>query len=114
MDSINYKALGIKIKEMRKRRNLSQEKLSEIVGISTNYLSRVETCNGGVVSLPTLVKIANALSASMDYLLSDSLSHSNDANNFNVNALSEDDKEFVKTIICQLINYKTKLLLTVR
>jgi len=112
-NELNYQALGLKIREVRKSRNLSQEKLSELVGISPNYLSRVETFNGGVVSLPTLVKIANILSVSMDYLLSDSLSLA-DTNLLNLNALPEDDKKYITVIVKEFLKYKTNLLITLR
>ena len=112
-NDLNYKALGLKIRECRKMRNLSQEKLSELVSISPNYLSRVETCNGGVVSLATLVKICNALSVSMDYVLSDSLTLTND-DLLNLNALTEDDKTYITTIIKEFLKYKTNLLTTLK
>ena len=35
--------LGIRIKELRKQRRLSQEKLAELVDISQNALSYIET-----------------------------------------------------------------------
>ena len=37
------KCIGLKIKELRKSRNLSQEKLSEMIDISQNALSLIET-----------------------------------------------------------------------
>ena len=111
--TLDYKALGLKIREVRKSCNLSQERLSELVGISSNYLSRVETCNGGVVSLPTLVKICNVLSVSMDYVLSDSLALP-DADVLNLNALSQDDKQYITAIIKEFTKYKTNLLITLK
>ena len=110
---LNYQALGSKIREVRKSRNLSQEQLSELVGISPNYLSRVETNNGGIVSLPTLVKICNALHISMDYLLSDSLIIT-DTDSFNLNALPENDKQYLTAIIKEFLKYKSNLLINLR
>lgn len=37
------KSLGTRIKELRKQRSLSQEKLAELVEISQNALSYIET-----------------------------------------------------------------------
>ena len=48
------------IKKYRKRRGWSQLFLSEIIGISANYLSAVETGKGWITPL-TLVKLAKAL-----------------------------------------------------
>jgi len=112
-NELNYQALGLKIREIRKSRNLSQEKLSELAGISPNYLSRVETFNGGVVSLPTLVKIANILSVSMDYLLADSLSLA-DTDILNLNALAEDDRKYLIVVIKEFMKYKSNLLITLK
>ena len=112
-NELNYQALGLKIREVRKSRNLSQEKLSELVGISPNYLSRVETNNGGIVSLPTLVKISNILNVSMDYLLSDSLVLP-DTDLLNLSALPEDDKRYLTAIIKEFLKYKTNLLINLK
>jgi transcriptional regulator with XRE-family HTH domain len=52
--------LSANIKRFRKRRGWSQVKLAEQLGISTNFLSDVETQKGWVSPL-TLVKLAKAL-----------------------------------------------------
>ena len=41
---MDYTRLGKRIKEERLRLNLTQEKLSEKVGISTAYLGQIERC----------------------------------------------------------------------
>ena len=52
--------LGARIKELRKSKNITQEKLVEIIGSDTNNLSKIE--NGKkFMSADKLVKIANAL-----------------------------------------------------
>lgn len=54
------KQLGKRIKEIRKQRNLTQEKLAEIVGIGTPNISYIE--NGKFApAFDTLQKIACAL-----------------------------------------------------
>ena len=54
------KNIGKNIKETRKIKNLSQEKLAEFIGMSRNYIGMIER---GEVNPPvkTLIKIANAL-----------------------------------------------------
>lgn len=52
--------LGIRIKELRKQRRLSQEKLAELVDISQNALSYIET-GDNFCSADTLEKIIAAL-----------------------------------------------------
>lgn len=54
------KLLGGRIKELRKLRKLSQEGLSEGVGIDPKHLSRIEV-GRGFPSLDTLEKIAMVL-----------------------------------------------------
>jgi len=52
--------LGARIKELRKAKGLSQEELSEKVGIDSKHLSRIEV-GKSYPSLDTLERIANAL-----------------------------------------------------
>ena len=68
---MNYEALGRKIKEVRRKQNMTQEYLAEKVDLSVSHVSNIETAKTKV-SLPTLVEISNALGVSVDYLLMDS------------------------------------------
>jgi transcriptional regulator with XRE-family HTH domain len=52
--------LGARIKELRKAKGLSQEELSEKVGIDSKHLSRIEV-GKSYPSIDTLERIANAL-----------------------------------------------------
>ena len=54
---------------------LSQEKLAELVGLTSQHISHTEVASTKV-SLPSLVKIANALNTSVDKLLSDNVQDS--------------------------------------
>ena len=67
--TIDYKALGAKIKEYRKKENITQEQLAEMADISLSHMSNIETASASV-SLPALKLIADAL----DELLIDSYS----------------------------------------
>ena len=40
---INFKALGKRIKRARKCRNLTQERFAEILDVTTEHVSRIET-----------------------------------------------------------------------
>lgn len=73
MIDLNYKLMGQRLRAIRKAQGLTQEQIAEKAEISPQHYSGVET--GGVkVSLPALIRIANALNASMDELLLDSIS----------------------------------------
>lgn len=69
---LDYKAIGARIKNERSRLEMSQERLAELAGLSITHTSHIETGNTKV-SLPALVKIANALGASLDELVCDSI-----------------------------------------
>ena len=53
--------MGVRIAYYRRRRDLSQEALAEVVGISKRYLSKIERADVKGLSLITLLDIANAL-----------------------------------------------------
>lgn len=67
---IDYAKLGLKIKELRQRYNMTQDKLAELVNCNTSHISNIEN-NHTKVSLNVLLAIANALNTSIDYLLLD-------------------------------------------
>ena len=79
MKPINYKALGAKIKEYRKKENITQEQLAEMADISLSHMSNVETASVSV-SLPALKLIADALGVTIDELLVDSYSKKQSSN----------------------------------
>lgn len=64
--------LGKRINEVRKSRNLTADKLSELCNINATYLRQIE---GGakIPSLPVFVDICRKLGISPDYLLQDEL-----------------------------------------
>lgn len=68
MDTLNYQEIGKRIKAKRLELKLTQEKLSEIIDVSPTYISEIER-GGSICSLFTLVKIANTLSTSLDFLV---------------------------------------------
>ena len=53
--------LGKRIKILREKAHLTQEKLAELSGISLDYLGKIEV-NINKPGLKTLIKISNALS----------------------------------------------------
>ena len=70
--NIDYRMLGVRIKNARESKSLTQEQLAEITGLSNNYISNIER-NRSIPSLETLVKICNALNVTPDFLLVDSV-----------------------------------------
>lgn len=66
--------IGSRIKAAREASGFTQEKLSDMVGVSVQYISDLER---GVVgtSIPTLLKICHALCLSSDYVLTGKPGH---------------------------------------
>ena len=73
---INYIGIGKRVKEYRKNLKITQAKLGEMSMVEPSNISHIER---GVakVSLPTLIKIANSLSVSLDELVYDSIIKNN-------------------------------------
>ena len=98
--------LGEKIRKTRLNSCITQEKLAEMVDISTNFMSLIE--NGRNMSVETLVKIADALGVTVDYLLSDTMEAQSDKIMTqiaqNLSTLSDDEKLFFLNVIKQYKN----------
>lgn len=69
---IDYRKIGKRIKTIRESKNMTQEELAEITGLSNNYISNIE-CARSKPSIDTLVKICNAFETTPDYVLLDSV-----------------------------------------
>ena len=67
---MDYKAIGKRIKSMRRLQDISQEKLAEYGDISIVHMSHIET-GKTKLSLPVIVAIADALNVSVDSLIYD-------------------------------------------
>lgn len=73
---IDYKKVGLKIKEVRLRKNLSQENLAEKCDLSSAYISYVEQ-GKKKLSLKSIISIANSLGVTVDLLLGDEAKNNN-------------------------------------
>lgn len=69
---LDYVKIGQRIREARSKLGLQQAEVAYRTGLTTSHMSHVET-GQTKVALPTIVKIANALSVSVDELLFDSI-----------------------------------------
>lgn len=70
----NYKyEIGLRLKQARKDNSLTQEKISELLGISQKHYSEAERGITGL-SVKHLIKISDILSVSLDYLLKGAIS----------------------------------------
>ena len=67
---IDYNAIGLRIRKLRRQKLWTQEKLSEIAEIAPDYLCRIESGKKHP-SLKTILKLAHALDTTTDDLLID-------------------------------------------
>lgn len=72
---MDYVLLGQRIRAARIAAGLTQEELAELVDLTSQHISHTEVASTKI-SLPALVKIANALHTSVDKLLFDSIQDS--------------------------------------
>lgn len=65
---IDYATIGSRIREIRVSKKLTQSKLAELSGVEPSNISHIERA-ATKLSLPTLIKIANALEVTLDELV---------------------------------------------
>ena len=71
--TVNYQDLGLRVRDARKAKHLTQEQLAEKVGISSSFMGHIER-GTRIASIDTLVSVCNVLSVSPCLLLGASLS----------------------------------------
>lgn len=65
---IDYKLIGQRIKETRRKKGLSQEKLAEELDVTVVYISRIERgCSE--INLKRLAQISTLLNVPIEYLI---------------------------------------------
>lgn len=65
---MNLNEVGRRIANQRKAKGYTQEKLAEKVDLTVGYISGIESGNK-VASLKNMIKIANTLELSLDFML---------------------------------------------
>ena len=100
---IDYRSIGKRIKIARIKKDITQEKLSEKVGISPSHLSNIET-GSTRLSLKVMINLANALGISVDTLLSDNIIHSGAVFRGEIREALEDCDDHEVRIIAKIIS----------
>lgn len=95
---LDYKAIGIRIRRFRKQRGLTQQSLAELSNQDPSNISHIER-GATKLGLPTIVNIANALGASVDELLCDSLEKSDRAFSNEVSELLADCNPWERRVL---------------
>ncbi len=64
---IDYSIIGQRIREARKKKGWSQERLSEEIDVAVGYISRIE--RGAQINLKRLAQISKVLDTKIEYLI---------------------------------------------
>ena len=84
---VDYKEIGQRVRKLRRDKNLTQEQLAEMAGISCSFVGLIER-GEKVLSVETLARLSKVLDADMHYLTFGCYSNS-DANLALLNELRE-------------------------
>lgn len=87
--AIDYKSIGLRIKNERMRAGLTQEQLATKTGISRQAISYIELGQKGM-SLDSVLAICNSLEVSSDEILMDNLIHPSAGNDTDLSYLTLD------------------------
>ncbi len=102
-----YRNIGFILKTFRLNKNLTQEQLSEQLGISLKYISRIETGNNGIKT-QTLINYMNLLGVTPNELFKNLITSEDLRLDIEISQkvakLPESKKEFVKSFIDLLDN----------
>ena len=98
---LDYKSIGKRIKTARVQMDITQEKLAEMVNLSTSHQSNIETGTTRV-SLPTIVNLANSLHVSVDYILADNVVQSKAVFENELQSVLKDCDEYEIRIIADI------------
>lgn len=104
MTDLDFKTIGMKIKERRQSQSVTQEYLANLLEVNPSHISNIE-CGRANPSLTALVKIANILKCSVDYFISGEYTFTIDKDK----EKTLDDKILDKLKYCD-INTKEKIL----
>ncbi len=104
---MNYKKIGNNIRKIRQKQKLTIEEAASIIGVSSNFLGKIERAQS-IMSLETLIKIANGLNVTTDDILSSELDNISSSrvmkNNENLNLIARKNPDIYK-LIEVIMNY---------
>lgn len=102
--SIDYHSIGQQIKKYRKQLGVTQAELAELCDIESPTVSNIER-GTTKVSLPTLVKIANAVGATLDELVYGSLAKSEAVSSKELNEILADCSDRELRVIVEVAGF---------
>lgn len=106
MDNDYKYEIGLRLRQIRKERNMTQEKLSEALGISQKHYSEVERGITGL-SIKNFIQISEIMNVSLDYILKGTLPKNTFPTqkiNVQINELFYESSEFTQKQMLRLLN----------
>lgn len=99
---LNFKAIGKRIKIARLKTDLTQEIMTEKIGVTPQHVSNIETGNSSV-SLTTLIAIANLLKVSVDELICDTVLKTKYVFSKEANEIFRDCNEYEIRVLVEIL-----------
>jgi transcriptional regulator with XRE-family HTH domain len=65
---VDYKEIGQRIRKLRRDKNITQDQLAEMAGVSCSFIGHIER-GEKILSLETLARLSKAFDADMHYLM---------------------------------------------
>lgn len=96
--SINFMLIGLRIKELRIQKRMSQAALAEHIDMSATFISHIEAAKKQA-SLESLVRIANAFGVTVDHLLTGNQTNDSAGYRTDMAHLLDDCTSYEKQII---------------
>ena len=106
---INYAAIGERMRRFRRALHITQAELGERSQVEPSNISHIER-GATKASLPTLIRIANALHVSLDDLVYDSLENSRHISNKEINELLLDCTDGELKAIAEMVKSTKNIL----
>ncbi len=98
---LNFKLIGLNVKEFRIQKQMSQAQLAEQIYMSDTFISHIETAKKRA-SLESLVRIANALEVTVDHLLRGNQTSDLVVYQTDMKYIFEGCTSYEKRIICEI------------
>ena len=92
---MDYKKLGVRVRQQRVLNRLTQEQLAEKTGVSSSFIGHIER-GEKKASMETVVALCNAMEISPSVLLQDSLSDAVMRSQLN---FDKDNQDFVENLM---------------
>ncbi|MBR1831475.1 MAG: helix-turn-helix transcriptional regulator [Ruminiclostridium sp.] len=103
---MNIDSIGKYIREYRKKKNMSQETLAELIDVSVPYISMLENSQK-YPALDTLISLANALDISPNHLLCETMNNEYEMKRSvmldEISELPEREQERIFTVVRAMI-----------